>query len=901
MNNIVDAHLIKLKELAGTFESNIEEGLSTNDAQQRLTHYGENTIDAGQKVSALKILLHNIHNIIVYLLLAASIVAFSMGDPMESFAIIVAILIAVLSGFITEYKAQKSVESLQKMVQIKTKVKRDGDIKELTASQLVVGDLVFLEEGDAIAADARIVKSKNFSCNESALTGESEAVEKDAVFNPEKETPLGDRKNMVYTGTAVTRGNAWVLVTATAMQTEIGKISKMISSEKKQATPLENQLNRLGKALVMFSGIVALLVTLFGIISGEEAIGMIKIGIMLAIAAVPEALPAVSTITLALGMKTMAKHQALVKSLPAVETLGSTTVICTDKTGTLTENQMTVKEVFLPEEPYIEITGQGYEPQGKFVQNQIELKEICAKLKSLLIAGVLSSNASLVQENKQYQIIGDPTEGGIIVLGKKASLDKKNLEKDGYERIGEIPFNSKEKFMATAYRTPSDGNLIYLKGAPDILIDKATFSSKEKQAWAKANDEFAEKGLRVLAIGEIPQYKGEGDEPSIRKAMKDGLQLLGLVGIMDPPRADVKKAIDEAQTAGVRVIMITGDHPKTARIIAEQIGMNNTAKVITGKEMDQMSDEELVKEIVTTSIFARVTPENKLQIVRALNIDKEVTAMTGDGVNDAPALNGADIGIAMGIRGTEVAKEASDMILMDDRFSTIVVAIKKGRIIFDNIEKFVYFLFSCNVVEIFVIFLAIAFRMPMPVLALQILWLNLVVDVFPAMSLAWEPGETDIMNRGPRDPQKSIVNLGFILKILGNGSLIGLGAFFVFAMSLHQLNLNRETAITMSFTTMAFGQLFHILNVRQKNKFGINLSLFNNPSLIIAWISSSLLQLMVIYVPFFNVVMGTVPIKAELWIWIALGAMVPTLVIQGLRLLIAYIFKLEVSECNMEN
>jgi Ca2+-transporting ATPase len=883
MKTITEPHLLSMEDLVHTLQSDDEEGLSTKEAQRRLAEYGENVIDSGEKVSALKILLHNLNNLIVYLLFIASIVAFSMGDSVEGFAIIIAILIAVISGFVTEYRAQKSVESLQKMIQIKTKVKRDGSLKEMEARLLVVGDLVFLEKGDAIAADARIVKSKNLACNESALTGESEAVEKEAAFTPEENAPLGDRKNMVYTGTAVTRGNAWAMVTSTGMQTEMGKISTMIQSEKKQASPLEDQLHRLGKALIVLAGAVSVLITIFGIVTGEEVIGMIKIGIVLAIAAVPEALPAVSTITLALGMKRMAQRHALVKSLSAVETLGSTTVICTDKTGTLTENQMTVKEVFLPHEELIEITGQGYEPKGTFLQNGKELTTVDGQLKSVLIAGILSSNASLVQEEKQYKVIGDPTEGGIVVMGKKASLDLKTLQQEGYERIGEIPFDSSDKYMATAYQTPDQGKQIFVKGAPDVLFEKASLSAEEKKDWIQANDDLTEKGLRVLAMGSIPEYSGQGDEPSMRKALEEDLKLLGLVGIIDPPRADVKKAIEVAQTAGVRVIMITGDHPKTARIIAQKIGMQHTEKVIAGQAMDQMSVEELAKEILTTSIFARVSPENKLQIVRALNMDEEITAMTGDGVNDAPALNGADIGIAMGIRGTEVAKDASDMILTDDCFSTIVEAIKIGRNIFDNIEKFVYFLFSCNVVEIFVIFLAIVFGLLMPLLALQILWLNLVVDVFPAISFAWEVGESDIMKRGPRDPKKSIVHRGFLLKVLGNGSLLGLGAFSVFVVALYMLSLSYEIALTMSFTTMVFAQLLHTLNVREKNHICCQVRLMSNPYLMIALLLSSLLQLMVIYVPFFNTVMGTVPLGIHLWPWIAMGAIVPTLIIQALR------------------
>ncbi len=879
-------HTKSIDEVIETSNTDVEQGLDSQEVEKRTEKYGANILETAEKVSPLKILFHNIHNIIVYLLLIASFVAFLMGDPVEGVAVIIAILIAVLSGFISEYKAQKSVESLQKMTKTIAKVKREGEIKEVPSSEIVVGDLLFIEEGDSITADARLVKVKNFAAIESSLTGESEAVDKDSEFMSEEDTPLGDRKNMVYSGTAATRGNAYAIVTSTGMDTEIGKISGMLKNEDKEQTPLEEQLDKLGKTLILFAGIVAFLVIIIGIISGEEVYFIIKIGIILAIAAVPEALPAVSTITLAIGMKTMASHNALVKSLPAVETLGSTTVICTDKTGTLTENQMTVKKIQLIDGKTYDVEGKGYEPEGKILEDesQVDLSE-SSDLKALIEAAVMSSNATLTEEDNQYKIVGDPTEGGIVVLGKKVSSDRTDMEENGYRRIGEIPFDSTDKFMATAYEVDGQEKRLYIKGAPDTLIEMMSDGDVSSESMHEMNDTLADKGMRVLAIAEIRDYTGDGSEESMREAIEKGIHLLGFTGIFDPPREDVKQVIKETQDAGIRVIMITGDHPKTASNIAKQIGMENYDEVITGKEMDKMSDETLAEKIRHTSIFARVSPENKLQIVRALNIDKEVTAMTGDGVNDAPALNGADIGIAMGIRGNEVAKDASDMILTDDRFSTIVDAIKKGRTIFDNIEKFVYFLFSCNVVEISVVFAAIILRLPMPIIALQILWLNLVVDVLPAMSLAWEPAEEDIMKRNPRNPEQAIVTKSFVFKVLRNGGFIGLGSLIVFIIGL-ELAYSEEAARTMAFSTMAFGQILHIFNVREKDSFGLDKTVFKNPNLIGALVISVCLQMTAVYLPFLNRVMETTPLDLSKWIIVIIGSVLPTLFIQLSRLFI---------------
>lgn len=877
---IINPHNKTEQEVVEQLDTDPKNGLSQQEAAARLAEFGPNTIAGGKSVSPWKILLHNLNNIIVYLLLVAAAVAFSMGDTVEGIAIIIAILIAVLSGFISEYKAQKSVESLQNLVKTIAKVIRDGTVRQVESSELVVGDLVFIEEGDSVTMDGRLIQTSNFACNESALTGESEAVEKNDSVLEEEKPSIGDRKNMVHAGTAATRGNAYAVATGTGMDTELGRISSMLDQEKKSSPPLEQQLNKLGKTLIIISAIVALVVTVIGVLTGEPIYAMIKIGIILAIAAVPEALPAVSTITLALGMRTMASHNALVKNLPAVETLGSTTVICTDKTGTLTENQMTVTQVHLVSGAVYDVEGTGYSPEGKILfDGKAAPVSEHEELAKLIQAGVLCSNATLVEEEGEHSVIGDPTEGALVVLGKKAAMNRKSLEEQAFTRIGELPFNSKDKYMATAYTEDSVSNRLYIKGAPDVLIGLSKVDAATAEALTAANDALANQGLRVLAIGEIREYSGDGSEKSIREAMNPGFSLLGLVGIIDPPREDVKQAVREARDAGIRVIMITGDHPKTASIIAGLIGMDQEGEVITGAMMDGMSVEELAEKILVTSVFARVSPENKLQIVHALNADHEVTAMTGDGVNDAPALNGADIGVAMGIRGTEVAKEASDMILTDDRFSTIVDAVREGRVIFDNIEKFIYFLFSCNFIEIMVVFAAIVIGIPMPILALQILWLNLVVDVLPAMSLAWEPGEPGVMKRKPRDPEKSIVNRSFLIKVLGNGLLIGLGALGTFVLSLW-LGMDETIARTIAFSTMAFVQLLHIFNVREKESFGFDKGLLKNPFLLVSLAISAALQLLVIYVPFFNRVMDTSPLDGSHWLFVLGGSCIPLALIQ---------------------
>lgn len=858
-------------------------GLTQTQAEERLKKYGENTFDAQEKTSALKILWHNVNNIVVYLLLFASALSVVMNDHVEAVAVLIAVLIAIVSGFILEYQSHKSLEALRKMITSSAKVIRNNKIQEIISQNVVPGDILYLEEGDSIVADGRIIETKNFATLESALTGESEAVIKDENASFIETVPLGDRKNMVYSGTAVTSGNAYIVVTDTGMNTEMGRISKLITEQKRGNTPLEKELDKLGKLLILFAGICGVLVFVIGYFSGYELEALIKISLILAIAAVPESLPAVSTITLARGMRQMSTQHALVKSLPAVETLGSTTVICTDKTGTLTENQMTATELYLPDGQIFDVEGGGFDIHGKILSNGniINVKEI-KDLNNLIKTSILSSNASLQIEDDIISVIGDPTEGGLAILGQKTELTKTFFENEGYQRIFEIPFDSSVMYMVTLYKTPQQTNELYVKGAPDVILQLTSLSDDQKEHYLQEIKHFTEKGLRVLAFAQLDDYKGSLEDQAIKEYFTGKLKFQGFIALMDPPREDVKSAIATAQNAGIKVIMITGDHPHTAEIIAKDIGIKNYEKSLSGLDLDNMDEQNLRNSVKNTSVYARVSPDNKLQLVNALVKENEIVAMTGDGVNDAPALNGSHIGIAMGIRGTEVAKEASDMILTDDNFSTIVQAVKEGRIIFDNIKKFISFLFASNIVEILAVILSMIAGIGTPVLPLQILWLNLIVNLLPALGLAWEPAEGNVMNKPPRTQNEGLINKSFLMQILTSGSLIGISAFIIFWFALNQ-GYSTEMAQTMSFTTMGIGQLLHIFNVRSFGSFGLNKSLLKNKFLIVSLIISVLLQLLAVYTPILNVVMNTVPLGLDQWKIILWGSIVPIIVIELYR------------------
>lgn len=858
----------------------LESGLSEAEVKRRLETHGPNRLESGDKVSPWEILFHNVNNIIVYLLIAAATISFIMDDPIEGVAILVAVLIAVFFGFFVELKAQHTVESLQAMIYTTAKVRREGRITEIASAELVPGDIVFLEEGDSISADGRLVQSRNFACIESALTGESEAVDKDYRHEFTEEVALGDRTNSIFAGTTVTRGNAYAIITVTGMQTEVGKISSLLKTTKKEQTPLNKELGRLGRLVILFAAACAVIMILIGLVTGYDLPFILHIALILAIAAIPEAMPAVSTITLSRGMKIMAGHKALVKSLPAVETLGSTNVICTDKTGTLTENQMTVEKIALASGLRFDVTGNGYQPAGDILSDG---KPVIAAddedLAAFIRAGTLCSNATLVEEaSGEHVIVGDPTEGALIVLAEKSGFQKDRLHAEGWEKAGEIPFDSEKKYMVTAYRHQGSTHA-FIKGAPDVLLKLTSHDPSEQGNLDHFNQEFASEGLRVLAVGELADYAGDGSETSLQDSL-GRVRILGLSGIIDPPRQDVKEAIATCQQAEIQIKMITGDHPRTASIIAASIGLDRHETVMKGQELDHLSEfgseQDADFQIASTAVFARVSPENKLQIVRALKRQGSIVAMTGDGVNDAPALSGADIGIAMGIRGTEVAKEAADMILTDDRFSAIVDAIREGRVIFANIRKYVYFLFSCNMVEILTIAISLIFLYPLPILPLHVLFLNLVVDISPAIAIGFEPAEANVMNQPPRRAEEGLISRKFLVKILLSGLIIAVLSFLVFVIVLGQ-SQSLPLAQTAAFTMMAVSQLLHTFNVRREKHFGIGASLLENKVLIGALLLSVSLQLLAVYAPFMNQIFQTVPLGRQEWLLIAAAASVSTL------------------------
>lgn len=798
-------------------------------------------------------------------------------------------------GFVTEYKAEQSLEALKNMMTPTAKVRRNGEVKEIKAKNIVPGDILIIEQGDRISADGRLIDSDNLQVNESVLTGESETVSKDEDFLPDEELAVADRKNMVYMGTSVTRGNGEVLVTATGTDSEMGEISSLLEETDSEETPLEVKMNSLGKTLVKLTLVIAVIVTVIGIIAGKPVIDMIKTGIALAIAAVPEGLPIVSTITLAIGMNKMVKNNALVRRLPAVETLGSTTTICTDKTGTITENQMTLSDVYLGDNE-IEVTGTGYKPVGEFkYKNDKEVdKKIKDNLDLLLKAGTLCSNA-VVNKNKEgnWQVVGDPTEGALVTAAMKADYNREEMEEKSYERLGEVPFSSDIKYMGVSYNSPDDENFVFVKGAPSVVLNMCDSELKEEgesnlhenriKELKDKNHKMAQNGLRVLALAYKKGSKAE-NEAEIKGVIDSDLVFLGLAGIMDPPRKEAKEAIKEAESAGIVTKMITGDQSDTALSIAEKVGIKNIeAGVITGQEIDKMDDKELSDYLKTNSVFSRVSPKNKLEIVESLNKSNEITAMTGDGVNDAPALKKADIGIAMGKRGTSVARNASDMVLLDDSFSTIVTAIKEGRVIFDNIKKFIYYLFSSNLSEIIFIFLGIVLQVPIPLLALQILWLNLVIDVFPALSLGWEVPEPNVMRRSPRDPNKSILNNAFKKKLLVHSALVALGPLVTYLIVLNS-GYSVELSRTVSFAVLSFTQLFHVFDARRENKIGFDKSAFQNKYLWLAIVLSIISQLLAVYNPFLQKILNTVDIPLYLWPGISLGFIIPIIIIQILNL-----------------
>jgi len=867
-------HALSKHEVLRLLETTAE-GLSSKEASKRLSLYGYNDIKEEKKITPLQLFVNQFKSFLIGILIIATIVSLISGEILNSVVLVIIIFANAILGFFQEYKAEKAVEALKKITAPKAIVIRDGVKKEILAREVVPGDVIFLDEGKKVPADARLIEVENLKVDESMLTGESIPVSKeDTVLK--KDVPISEMKNMVFFGTNVTMGTAKAVVVATGMKTQLGKIAKLVQKTEEETTPLKESLEKVGKTLGIVVMFVVLFVFLIGLYKSTASIfEMLLIAITLAVSAVPEGLPTVITLTLTLGMQTMAKHNAIVRRLAAVETLGTTTVICSDKTGTLTKNELTVRKIYV-DSKFIDVSGIGYEPQGKFFYKHKEISPLKNKVISMLIKiGALCNNAALVQENNVWKILGDPTEGALKVLARKAGFDE---EKCGEKFIAEFPFSSQRKMMSTIFKKKKE--FAYVKGAPEKIIERCShiyennkikkLTPKRKKELIKISEEMAKEPLRVIAFA----FKKLHDKkkPTISEVEND-LIFVGIAGMVDPPREGVKEAVKICREAGIKVVMITGDHKATAVSVAKQIGiMHSKDLVLTGVELDAMSLKELEEVAPRVSVYARVSPEHKVKILQALEASGNVVAMTGDGVNDAPALKRAHIGVAMGIKGTDVAKEASDMVLQDDNFATIVEAIKNGRRIFDNIKKFVRFELAANAQEVALISFAALAGLPLPLLPLQILWINLVTDTIPATTLAIDPPEKNIMKRPPRKRDENII-ISMLPFLLSSVILLCFISIWVF---LWGLQFGIQKARTLVFTTDVLYQLFFVFNCRTERPF-LKTSPLENKYLILAVLISFGLQLSVVYVPFMQNIFGTMPLDIYEWTVVFLFALLGTL------------------------
>lgn len=849
-------YLGQKNEIVKKLDSDSLRGLSSDLAAKRLEENGPNKIESKKKKSLGKKIAEQIIDPMVILLIVASIVSAFTGDKIECAIIIAIVIINAIMSIIQEGRAEDSVEALQKMSSPEASVIRDGKKIKVKAEELVVGDIVVIETGDIVPADMRLLESSNLQIDESSLTGESVAAEKNSEVIYDSEVGIGDRENFAFSSTIVTYGHGKGIVTQTGSDSEMGKIASSLHQVEDKDTPLQKQLNKLSKLLAILVVVVCIIVFIVGYFrTGDSLLDNLMVAVSLAVAAIPEGLTAVVTIVLSIGMNRMADRKAIVKSLVSVETLGATTAICSDKTGTLTQNEMTITKIWTNEKEY-EVEGSGYEPKGqiKLDDEKIEDEE---NIKLLMTISTLCNDADLTREGDQYKIIGDPTEGAMLTFSEKWGIVQEDLE-EKHPRIEEIPFDSDRKMMTTFHNIEENYKSM-TKGAPDIIISNSSkillngeivdFTEDLKKKAMDENKNLAKQALRVMAYA-FREFDSIKNEELTSENIEREMVFVGLTGMIDPPRPEAKKAVSECRSSGIDVIMITGDYLETAFAIARDLGIADSKdQAIEGKELNNMSDEEIRKIAKEKRVFARVSPQNKVQLVNALQENGEIVAMTGDGVNDAPAIKNADIGISMGITGTDVAKDTANMILVDDNFATIVNAVEEGRIIFSNIRKFVSFLLSCNIAEVLIVFLSILFGLPSPLTPIQLLWLNLVTDAFPALALGVEPGEKDIMEREPRDPKESIISGDLKNSLIVQSLAI---TFSVLASYLIGLKLvfpgNIEGAHTMVFATLITSELLRAFSVRSTKYTLKELGIGSNKQLIKANILSFALLLLVMYV-----------------------------------------------------
>ncbi len=843
-------------------------GLTADEAAKRLDEYGPNELQAAHKVSPWAILAGQFKNVLIIILLVATILSVFLGHGIESAAIAVIVLFAVILGFIQEFRSERAIEALRKMSAPEATVLRGGEEIDMPARELVPGDVILLKAGDKIPADSRLIEAVNLQAEEAALTGESVPVEKNTIRLENPGLALGDRRNMVFAGTAATYGRGRAVVAATGMNTELGKIAGMLQTVETGKTPLQLNLDKVGHLLARAALVIVALIVALGIFRGQPFIEMLIFGIALAVAVVPEALPAVVTISLALGVQKMVKRNALMRRLPAVETLGSTTVICSDKTGTLTKDEMTARKIFVAGQ-ILDITGSGYEPSGNFLHKEGKI-EISDAVKLFLRAGALASDAHIVfnETDNRWHVKGDPTEGALVVAAAKAGLHKSDLDMQ-FPRINEIPFTSETKRMTTLHSNP-EGNIAFSKGAYEVILNACAnqygmngeypLDSSDRKKILDTAEQMAEEALRVLAVAYKHTDKIENSESD--------MTFLGLIGMIDPPRPEAKAAIVKCEKAGIRPVMITGDHPVTAKAIAAELGLLKGGKVVIGAELESMTEKDLEREVDSIDVYARVSPAHKLRVVSALQKKGHIVAMTGDGVNDAPALKKADIGIAMGITGTDVTKEAAAMTLTDDNFASIVAAVEEGRGIFGNIKKYLMYLLSSNIGEIGLMAGATLLGLPLPLTAVQILYVNLATDGLPALALSVDPPEPDIMQRKPRDPKTGIFTRPVILLMAAGGiwsMVINLG-LFAWALSSGRCV---EEAVTMTFVSLVLVQFFKAYNFRSDRHSVLNTP-FANKWLNIAVIWELALLALIIYLPVLHEPFGTFSLPLIDWVIIIL-------------------------------
>lgn len=866
-------HTMENREVQEQLGSSLS-GLGATEAAGRLEKYGRNELSAGEGTSAIRMMLHQFEDALIWLLIGAAVVSFVGGHRVDAYVIVGVLVLNAILGFVQEFRAEGALAALRQMSAPQATVIRDGQIETVPAAELVPGDLIQLESGDVVPADARLLDIEEMAIDESALTGESQPAGK--TVEPVGENALlADRKNMVFMSTAVTDGRGRAIVTATGMDTEIGQVAEQVRSAEREATPLQKRMTKLGKILgiggIALAGLVFGLGVLRSDFSGGAIFEMLMFSVAVAVSAIPEGLPAVISVTLALGVQRMAGHNAIIRRLPAVETLGSTTVICSDKTGTITKNQMTVTGLWA-EGKHWQVTGEGYAPDGEVRSGDGGPGELPDSIRLLLQIGVLDSNAHLQQEGGRWHVIGDPTEGALLTAAAKAGIDRDQLEQDN-PRLDEIPFSSVTKYMATLHGRADRAPRLLVKGGFDAILPYCThalidgqrqeLTDAYREQIRQANEDLSSRALRVLAGGvkDIESGRDHVDDADVQ----EGLTFVGLWGMMDPPRESSARAVAAARRAGIRPIMLTGDHASTALAIARAVGMTESDKALTGAEAEEMDPDALADAALEVGVFARVSPSHKLKILSALKDRGHIVAMTGDGVNDAPALKGADIGVAMGVTGTEVAKEAADMVLTDDNFATIVQAVQEGRSIYNNLRRVVYFLLATNLGEILTLLGALIVGLPLPLTAIMILWVNLVTDGACTVPLGVEPQHGDVLGVPPRDPKASLLDKVALRRMAILTPLMAIGTLLLFWLEL-EYGGTEQHAITIAFATMSAFQWFQALNARSRHDSIFKVGLLSNRWLLVGLGAAIVLQILAVQTPIGHAIFKTVPLTWFDWL-----------------------------------